>query len=446
MLALFAIFGTRIMHRCEYGRIHFMQRSYKFAKGGTYKVSVESSNSNFSLVASLVRSHVSNEMMMATDPRPGQFCFMNLSDTSFGKSFSAGVGQDISGTVEEKGEYNIWWRSCNGSNLEDAAGNTYSITIQLRNPHTFLSLNEYPMVYGTPIVTTAIGVMIVVWLVNWIVHFSLENKLHLLFTIAFIFTFVYYILCCASIIKRHRSDDVLPLYMGTQVFRVIQETILLAVMTFAAGGWYIIRPTIKVSEIVVAVILTSFVTVPAAIFDYTRLSYLGDLLVIFGMIVGCVLFHWNLIAYANRATKEVKAHLVVIQEQGINPESTPIYHKFAMFQTLIMTVCCYFGLYFTRSIVTAIWFLPEWIPELTYQVFLSVFPCIVGWCFRMKKDTTRGYFMIPGSETGVRVFSVDDIDSMELQLNTDTQTEWQEGMELPSQPVIDFGNARLSPL
>lgn len=350
----------------------------------------------------------------------------------------------MTGTIDNEGEFNLWWKTCNNSDTDiNSSLSKYSVTLQFKNSHTFLSLNEYPMLYGTPIVTGIIGIMIIAWLANWIVHFSLNNRLHLLFTIAFILTFVYHIMCCVSISKRHKSDDSSPLYMSVNVFRVIQETVLLAVMTFAAGGWYIIRPTIRVADIIIAVTVTSFVTVPAAIFDYARLSRMEELLVIFVMMIGCIFFHWNLIGYANRATKEVKAHLVVIQEQGINPESTPIYRKFALFQTLIMTVCCYFGLYFTRSAVMSIWFLPEWIPELTYLVFLSGLTCIVGWCFRMKKNTTRGYFMVAGSENEIRVFSVNDIDSMQLQSNADTQTDWQEGMELPSQPVIDFSGANL---
>ena len=75
---------------------------------------------------------------------------------------------------------------------------------------------------------------------------------------------------------------------------------------------------------------------------------------------------------------------------------------------------------------------------MTYYVLLSFLTVVVGWLFRMKKRTKAGYFMIGEEEGGgeVRIFSANDIDSIELH-DVEDQTAWEEGMTLPSQPVLD---------
>ena len=408
------------------------ENSWKFGKGGDYSVNLTSISPRRTFFIGLL-NQIETSYLIWYGSREW-LCETNASSVFEISAMLDGPGQ-MAGTLPDGGTYTLWWLACPRSDSDTV---TYTLDVRFKNPNTLLSLNEYPMVFGTPIVTGVLGVFLVVWFVNWVCNFSFENKLHLLLTIAFAITFVYYILCCVNILQQHKSDDLSNMPLVCKVFRVLQETFLLAVMAMAAEGWYIIRPTIKWWDALLCAILAVAVCVPSAIMEYVNLSLWGELGVFAVFAVTGVLFYLNLVRHVRRARKEVLAHLVVIQEEGINPATTPVYKKYAIFKSLAVIVLAYFLLLFTRGIFLSVWSFPEWIAELTYYILLSALMVAVGFFFKMKKETKGGYFMI-GAENGEpRVFSPSDIDGMQLN-DLDGQT-WSEDMALPSQPIIDFSN------
>ena len=412
------------------------ENSWKFGKGGDYSVNLTSISPRRTFFIGLL-NQIETSYLIWYGSREW-LCETNASSVFEISAMLDGPGQ-MAGTLPDGGTYTLWWLACPRSDSDTA---TYTLDVAFKNPNTLLSLNEYPMVFGTPIVTGILGVFLVLWFVNWVCNFSFENKLHLLLTIAFAITFIYYILCCVNILQQHKSDDPSNMPLVCKVFRVLQETFLLAVMAMAAEGWYIIRPDIKWREAVICAVLAVAVCVPAAVLDYADMSLVAAVFVLILFAVTGVLFYMNLLRHVGRARKQVMAHLVVIQEQGINPKTTPIYQKYTMFKSLSVTVLGYFLLLFTRSIFMSVWSFPEWIAELTYYILLSALMIVVGTFFKMKKETREGYFMI-GEEGEPRVFTGNDIETLEL-TSFDGQT-WSQDMALPGQPVIDFAAQPVPP-
>lgn len=433
LLALLASICFKRNYRLEQTTsIWRLAKRWRFGSGGEYSIKVSSMSPERPFFVGLLT--VGESGYMTWYGTRDWICSINASQ-AFGVATTLPGAGEFNGVMESSGAYDLWWTACSESESDYVS---YTLDIKFKNPNTLLSLDEYPMVYGTPIVTALIGVFLILWFVNWFMNFSLENKLHLLFSIAYVITFVYYIVCCLKVNYEHKSDDPSNLPMAMKVMRVIQETFLLSVMTLAAEGWYIIRPTIKWYNALICVVLSIAVCVPAAVLEWADLSLWGGLVCIFVFAVTGVLFYLNMLRHVRRARKEVMAHLVVIQEQGINPTTTPVYKKYSMFKSLAVVVLSYFLLLFTRSIVLSAWTLPEWIVELTYYIILSALMIVVGFFFKMKKETKRGYFMIDAEGEDARVFSLSDVDGMRLN-DLEGQT-WSEDMALPSQPIIDFSN------
>ena len=406
---------------------------WRFGSGGTFSVTLTEISPPGPLFVGLLTS--SESMAVLLGGHSEDLCRENVSsDFGYARLFQS--LDTFNGTIHNGATLTLWWLACPHSGNDKA---TYNLDVHFVNPNTLLSLNEYPMVFGMPIVTAVVTVFLILWFVNWIRNFSFENKLHLLLTIAYVFTFIYYVMCCFNIVERHKSDEPSNMPMACRVMRVFQETILLTVMGLAAEGWYIIRPGIKWREVVISAFLAIAVCVPAAVIDYADMDLAAAMIVLVLFVVMGMLFYINLLRHVRRARKEVAAHLSVIQEQGINPKTTPIYKKYTMFRSLTVTVLAYFMLLFTRSVFMSVWAFPEWIGQLAYFVLLTAMMIIIGFFFKMKKETRGGYFMV-GDEGGEpRVFNHEDIELMDTNFSGQT---WSEEMALPVQPIIDFTSSR----
>ena len=436
-LALAALLGYRQSFELkDTTSLWRLAKAWKFGKGGNFSITLDAISPSRPFFVGLLTASEANYILWYGSSQ--LVCSENVS-SEFPLTRLFAKPDTFNGTLAEGGTYTLMWMACPQSEGDKA---TYTLSFRFVNPNTFLSLNEYPMVYGTPLVTVVLGGFLVLWFVNWLCNFSMKNKLHLLLTIAYVFTFIYYIVCCCTIVQQHKSDEPSNLPLACRVLRVFQETILLLVMSLAAEGWYIIRPDIKWREAVICAVLAVAVCVPAAVLDYADMSLVAAVFVLILFAVTGVLFYMNLLRHVGRARKQVMAHLVVIQEQGINPKTTPIYQKYTMFKSLSVTVLGYFLLLFTRSIFMSVWTFPEWIAELTYYILLSALMIVVGTFFKMKKETREGYFMI-GEEGEPRVFTGNDIETLEL-TSFDGQT-WSQDMALPGQPVIDFAAQPVPP-
>ncbi|KAK8842314.1 hypothetical protein M9Y10_025892 [Tritrichomonas musculus] len=340
----------------------------------------------------------------------------------------------VSGTIFKKNMYYTVLSPCE-NDLK------YSFQIQYINLNSYLSYDEKPCLISMPIVAGIVCILYVVWLANWFMYFSLKNSLHLYFTIGLTLTTVYYLIFVFEERNRNISDDPSPIYVSRKVFRVLHEAILLSAMLMASEGWCIVRKTITIWGMIGNFIMSAFVTVTLAVYDFADFGTIGTLITLFCLFIVLAVFIIFMMHNIRKARQAVDAHLYVIAEEGINPETTPVFRKLGILRVVVFSVLGYFIALFMRSAFSFIWPLPVWILQLVYDIVTTSFIGVIAFVFRMRKESSKGYISIgDDGEQEPRVFDSEDIQTIDWRSATAEEganiRSYEEGMQLPAQPYI----------
>jgi len=156
--------------------IYVFSSPFNYASGGTFSYSGLSQPVPM-FTSLLIINDPADMLWLSEDPRHDA-CDSNdteFSPASSPRTSSAGF---LNGTVTEGRSRTIWFGPCEEGRI------IYTFSAWLRIPDTFLGLDEYSLLFGTPVLTTVVGLIVAVRLVNWLCLSSLENKQHMLFTAA----------------------------------------------------------------------------------------------------------------------------------------------------------------------------------------------------------------------------------------------------------------------
>ncbi|OHS97263.1 hypothetical protein TRFO_09532 [Tritrichomonas foetus] len=343
---------------------------------------------------------------------------------------------EFEGVVDKKGIYYTILSSC-------YSGDTgYIYRFQYSNPTSFLSYDVQPCLITLPIIAGIALILFLAWMINWFCYFSLKNSLHLYFTIGIFFTVVYDVLIVFEYHTRNKSDLEHPIYTATKVFRVLQEVVLLSAMFMASEGWSIIHSEYHWRKMILSFVLSAGIAVLYGLIDFSVVSGKYFVVAVFLVLVTCIGFYgYFMFRNVENAQTYVKAHLYVIAESGIDPQTTPIYKKYLYFKTVTVTICVYFTVLFIRSLFVYFWPLPFWVTQLIYDIVITSTISVIAFAFRMKKETKQGYLMVGDEEQEPRVFGPDDTENFDI-IDEFMTKPYEEGMTLPAQPFLTDPNRK----
>lgn len=411
-----------------------LSRRFGLVKGGTYSFNFYNAKDVDSVLVLVATRNDALKYLSSTSDEA--ICEGEPINYSHVVSIDKNGYGSVSGTIYKKDMYYTILSTCN-NDLK------YSFQIEYLNLKSCLSYDEKPCLISMPIVAGIITVFYIVWLVNWFMYFSLKNSLHLYFTIGLTLTTIHYLIFVFEERNRDISDDPSSIYIARKVFRVLHETVLLSAMLMASEGWCIVRKTITACGMVGNFVISSFVTVTLAVNDFADLGTLGTLITLFFTFVVLAVFIIYMLHNIKKARQSVDAHLYVIAEEGINPETTPVYRKLFILRIVVLSVLGYFIALFMRSAFSFFWPLPVWILQLIYDVVTTTFIAVIAFVFRMRKESSKGYISIgEDEEQEPRVFDNDDIQSIDWRSATAEEganiRTYEEGMHLPAQPYITY--------
>ena len=322
----------------------------------------------------------------------------------------------------------------------------YTFSVRFSNPNSLLDSRKIPCLYIKPISTALFGLLIIFWLINWAFNFTLKNPLHLYLTITFLVTFLFVIIDTLKLYHDNVSDDPTSLTTAVIVLRCFHELLLLTAMMLAAKGWCIIIETIAISEIVSSIFYAIMFSIPILILDSQIINVYLQLTMFLIGFAGCFLYYNVLITSITEASSVVSAHLLIISQSGIDPETTPIQKKFKIFNTISNSVVLYFSIMIFRTILFELLRLPDYIMVSIYDFATLILLSIAAWLFKLKKSLRTGYMMVGENAQSVE-FTLDDIEKLNEdkdELQKSATTPWQEGMPLPAQPIVHKGNGKNS--
>ena len=337
----------------------------------------------------------------------------------------------ITGTIQTKNVYHLFVFNCE----DDKFNVKYSYSFS--NPNSKLDYREYPSLIEYPVAIAIYCILMILWIINWIINKRLKIYIHFILSAAFILAFI-------SSIARYgalKYADANHYSIGIQsIFIVIDLLFSIGLFIFivlASKGWCIVRETIKFSELILAIVFTVGYLICQTVYAYTSFGTY-DLIVILLMIIFIALYVWQLISAINSATLHIRAHLLAIQNAGIDAKTTPIWQKNIMYNMLQWSIIVFLFLIIIHIFVDYFLSNVQWVDGFLYDIQNITILVLLGINFRLRgPDAENGYTMIQENDE-FNEFMLSDIEGINLN-SREFQTggtPWQSGMKLPGQPQI----------
>lgn len=432
---MFSIFLLSL--RIKNTKVSFYSRfathsDYGFESNGTYSINVSNLDNPPVAFGLMTRESVQNAVSN------GDFC-PYCDGTATGEivtKYQVGnTSVQLNGTINKKGIYYIFFVRCNRCNSYGGKKTSLILDAEFKNANTYMDCRKKNLLVIFPLFTSLFGVVLVAWLINWFMNCGAKISIHYLFTACFILCFISKVADTVSLYyeKGHHPSN------GIFIFRKVFQVLFLASMFFAiiiaSKGWCIIRPTIKIREVILPLIYIVLMLV----FEVVILNvYSGnwDILFMILLIASLTLYVRDLIKSTNSSSMRVLAHCLSIAAKGIDPKSTPIWRKRMMLNNLRLSFCVYCVLLIIRLIF--LFFLDHilWVDDFLDMLIDLVMVLILGFTFYLRKESTNGYSMIfdDGNENE---YTLQDLEGVDF--NSDRiqgGVTWTPDMKLPTQPIV----------
>jgi hypothetical protein len=216
---------------------------------------------------------------------------------------------------------------------------------------------------------------------------------------------------------------------------IIEGFLLCSTLLLTAKGCCIVRDTLSKSELARSLAFSLvFITFSHLLMSETRHG-LQLYIYIIGSLVSFVVFVIELVLSINRASLHILAHLLVIANAGIAPETTPVYAKHRLYERFEYSVVI-FSILFSVRMACSLLFHPEyWLDEYLADLIKVGIYGTLAVLFRLRGSESGDF--VPLGDSGMELPLADlellSIESQELQRGG---MKWEEGMALPGVPVI----------
>ncbi|EAY16882.1 hypothetical protein TVAG_150330 [Trichomonas vaginalis G3] len=142
-----------------------------------------------------------------------------------------------------------------------------------------------------------------------------------------------------------------------------------------------------------------------------------------------------IIVNINGVELEIKGHLYVIHERGIDPSTTPVFKQFVTYHRYKTVILIYIHFVFANTLISCIADeIPYWLSDLINDfadLFISFASAIL---FVSIKNVSSGY-----SNIDAQSVYLEDIQELGIEndvFQNHNLTKWEDGMELPLKPQL----------
>jgi hypothetical protein len=150
-----------------------------------------------------------------------------------------------------------------------------------------------------------------------------------------------------------------------------------------------------------------------------------------------LLFVCELIKGTNDVRLRIRAHMLAIAREGINPQTTPIAQKhrlYRRFQIALIIGAFELLIYLTLVLLIKLAFVAD---EVATDFIIVTMVAMLCWLFRLKAEPHETYTRIPDEDADAQEIQLADIENIDLASDQMTGgREWEQGMRLPGQPTI----------
>lgn len=334
----------------------------------------------------------------------------------------------LSGNITKAGD----WQFLVGELEEDAY-------VTLHNPNSFLNATEQPCLFEKPLAAALCALLLVFWIINWVMNFTTKLTVHTCLTMTFLISVVFMIIHFCEYWHFHQSDEDSGITEARIVIKFIMDTLMFASMLMAAKGWSIVKTSLTKVEIIVCFVVAVIFTVPSTVMDNVLLIERWHQYLVVGFtLVGMLVYCKTMMRSIEQSMSYVIAHMMVISEEGYDIRTTPVYRKYIIFRGMGWGLVIFLLVKVTISSVGELAEMDTWIVQMLMDLGDIGWLIAAAILFRLKKQNVNGYMTIGEDLSEPRQLMRDDIAglNMESELIAQGTRVWEDGMNLPSQPIF----------
>lgn len=273
------------------------------------------------------------------------------------------------------------------------------------------------------------------WFVNWFLHFRVQIWIHYLFTLTFVLAFLIDTVRFYEL-RTLEQQDISAFWTPLRVvLDIVGSVTAFTTLLLASKGWCIIRDEISVTEMLLSVLYSIIFVILLQLPQYFYLGVFELPVFLFSLIfVG--LYVRELIVSINDASLHILAHMIAISNEGIDPQTTPVYRKHQMYQYFEGAVIAGCTLVLIKICLSMFIEIKLWISETLTDVIEIILLLTIEIIFRLRGTSAAGYETVISQNKENNEIHLDDIETFK----DNGGRKWEEGMPLPGMPNIVKGD------
>ena len=303
------------------------------------------------------------------------------------------------------------------------------------NKHTRMDTRWIGIIQAKLITIVIFFLILCYWFVNWFLHFRVQIWIHYFFTLTFVLSF----LIDTVRFYELRTLDQQDISSFWTPFRVVLEIIgsitAFTTLLLASKGWCIIRDEISITEMLLSVLYSIVFVILLEIPQYFYLGVL-ELPIFLCSLVFVGLYVRELIVSINDASLHILAHMIAIYNEGIDPQTTPVYRKHQMYQYFEGAVICGCTLVLIKICVSMFVDIKFWVSETLNDIIEIILLLTIEIIFRLRGTSAAGYETVVSQNRENNEIHLEEIETFK----DSGGRKWEEGMPLPGMPNIVKGN------
>lgn len=406
--------------------------SFGFKEQGTYEISF--SGDAPMLIVGLANSTEWKSIVKQniTDSASKYIENYNLSAIYKVLSFNTSSSSELylNGTISVKDAYTLYVFSF------DMPFHDIKYSAVFTNQNGLLDYRYENLLITAPIFLATIGILTGLWLFNWFRNFNVQIYIHYIFTAVFILAFLndfaYYI----YIVRANKSDTDLIPFIFCFLTYIIKDIVFSFAIILAASGWCILIDSIKIKELIICIILSALFIGAKIVNEFC--SFTGPAAIATGIIftVSLIVYATKLVQYTHTASTLIFAHMLAIKNAGIDPTTTPVQKKLAMyvsFEFILIGYCLTFLIKFCVDEFAPV----GWYGDFTDQLLDTIILYCLAFIFRIRDKDNNGYSVIEENMEKVDDLQLSEIEAVsQNEADLHNGIEWRPGMQLPGRPNI----------
>jgi hypothetical protein len=441
MLWIFTSIFLRVKGEARYGAAYVFIANFGFYKGGLLNVSLCNLPGNQSYAVDLrvftlpqyfswLESHADDITdHVCSDPDAIDNWTLTLTSELVTRLF----------IIPDKDVYYVIIQSC----VPEFPGHYYVDATFLNPNGQHLDYRDIPSLSVLPVAIPAFSLLFLFWCVYIFIKRSKFLAIHICLGVIVIFYILYLVFSEVTLKRAQETDEATASSIWLKVFQAFYDFTLFSTLIIATSGWCLLNVDVALRDLGISLAgVAVFVTL---IFVQVEIDMgLWALAIFFGQLFAICLLMAQIWRSTSAAEKVIKAHLLVIQNDGILPSSTPIYQKLIHYQILLYVVGLSFLLVMLTNVNLSFFGAPNWLGRLVDNLIQFGILATVMYLYRPRGETIDRYMRRDDGQGEREEVLLDDLEGLAPTERRNGMREWEDGMDLPLEPLLVSSKERTS--